>query len=295
MPDPNSLQRAARQLQTFEALEAHIGEQYPELSKRLQQSARFLLDHPQEVAFGTVAALADKAGVTPSTMIRFANALGFSGFSEMQKLFRSRLVEAEPDYNERIRVAREVTGTSPSVNELLMNFAEANLQALAQLPHRVPTQDIERALDLMQAAEAIHLLGARRSFVVSSYLAYSLRHVAKRAFLMDGMGAMYREQAEAVSERDCLLVTSFAPYAEEVQNAVRSVRERGVPIILITDSSLSPLTRQADVALVVNEAEVQGFRGLTSTLCLAQVLAIGLGVRNEANMATDSQKLQIEN
>ncbi|MDI6002342.1 MurR/RpiR family transcriptional regulator [Cobetia pacifica] len=283
MAEITPLQTTARQIESFESLEAHISQQYPSLSRRLQQSARFLLEHPQEVAFGTVAGLAEKADVTPSTLIRFANALGFSGFSEMQKLFRARLVEAEPSYSERIRVAREVTGESPGAHELLRSFSAANQQALGELPGRIAPKDIERALDLLEAAEAVHLLGARRSFVVSSYLAYSLRHIAKRAFLMDGMGAMYREQAEAISRQDCLLVTSFAPYAEEVQSAVHVARERGTPTILITDSSLSPLTHHADVVLVVNEAEVQGFRGLTSTLCLAQALAIGLGVRQQGS------------
>ena len=79
--------------QSYRELETLITAEYATLSKRLQQTARFMLDHPQEVALATVAKIAEQADVTPSTLIRLANSLGFKGFSEMQQLFRSRLVD----------------------------------------------------------------------------------------------------------------------------------------------------------------------------------------------------------
>ena len=83
--------------QSYRELEKLITAEYATLSKRLQQTARFMLDHPQEVALATVAKIAEQADVTPSTLIRLANSLGFKGFSEMQQLFRSRLVDELPN------------------------------------------------------------------------------------------------------------------------------------------------------------------------------------------------------
>lgn len=266
---------------SFEELEARITEDYPSLSRRLQQTARFLLDHPQEVAFATVATLAQEAEVTPSTLIRFANSCGFKGFSEMQRLFRSRLVDELPNYTERIRAVRSATGETPDSMQLLWEFADANREVLEQLPGRTDPRSLERALDILEQAEAIHVLGARRSFVVASYMTYALHHIEKRAALVNGLGGMYGEQVRAIGPEDALVVVSYSPYAEESRQSAEQARERGIPLVVITDSNLSPVGRLADVALVVHEAEVKSFRGLTASLCLAQTLAISLGVRQD--------------
>lgn len=267
--------------QEFSELEARIAEAYPTQSRRLQQTARFLLDHPQEVAFATVARLAEQAGVTPSTLIRFAHSFGFNGFSEMQQLFRGRLMDELPNYAERIRAVRTATGETPDSTQLLWEFADANRAVLEELPGRIDPTDLEAALDLLEQAEAVHVMGARRSFVVASYLTYALHHIDKRTFLINGQGGMYREQIRSIGGEDALLLVSYSPYAEESQEVAKQAKERGIPLVVITDSSLSPLTRLADVALIVHEAEVKSFRGLTASLCLTQTLAIALGIRQD--------------
>lgn len=267
--------------QSYRELETLITAEYATLSKRLQQTARFMLDHPQEVALATVAKIAEQADVTPSTLIRLANSLGFKGFSEMQQLFRSRLVDELPNYTERIRAVRSATGETPDSTQLLWEFADANRAVLEQLPSRIDPESLEKALDIFEKAHAIHVMGARRSFMVASYMTYALAHVDKPALLVNGLGGMYGEQLRAMSQHDALLTISFSPYAEESQKACEDAHQRGLPIVVITDSTLSPLARFADVAFVVNEAEVKSFRSLTASLCLAQALAIALGVRQD--------------
>lgn len=267
--------------QSFATLEERITADYPTLSRRLQQTAKFLLDHPQEVAFATVAQLAQQAGVTPSTLIRFSNSFGFSGFSEMQQLFRSRLFDELPNYSERIRAVRSATGDELDSAQLLWEFATANQEVLNQLPGRINAQHLEQALDIFENARTIHVMGARRSFVVASYMTYALHHIEKPAFLINGLGAMYGEQIKAASPEDALLVVSFAPYAQESQEVAEQAHQRGIPLVVLTDSTLSPLVRFADVSFLVHEAEVKSFRGLTASLCLTQTLAIALGVRQD--------------
>lgn len=267
--------------QTYRELETLITAEYATLSKRLQQTARFMLDHPQEVALATVAKIAEQAEVTPSTLIRLANSLGFKGFTEMQQLFRSRLVDELPNYTERIRAVRSATGETPDSTQLLWEFADANRAVLEQLPSRIDPESLEKALDIFEKAHAIHVMGARRSFMVASYMTYALAHVDKPALLVNGLGGMYGEQLRAMSQHDALLTISFSPYAEESQKACEDAHQRSLPIVVITDSNLSPLARFADVVFVVNEAEVKSFRSLTASLCLTQTLAIALGVRQD--------------
>ncbi|GAB3338824.1 MurR/RpiR family transcriptional regulator [Chromohalobacter beijerinckii] len=265
----------------FEELERRVTEDYPSLSRRLQQTARFVLDNPQEVAFSTVAKLAGQAGVTPSTLIRFSNSFGFTGFSEMQKLFRERLVNELPNYAERIRAVRNATGSMPNSTQLLWEFSEANRDILEVLPSRINPDSLELALDILENAEIVHVLGVRRSFVVASYFSYAMQHINKRTFLIDGLGGMHLEQVRSVGKNDALLVVSYSPYAPEAQEASAHAKELGIPLIVMTDSNLSPLARLADVTIIFQEAEVKSFRSLTASLCLAQTIAISLGIRKD--------------
>ncbi|ANG63411.1 Fe-S cluster assembly protein HesB [Marinobacterium aestuarii] len=267
--------------QTLADLKSAIADQHSVLSKRLRQVAQYVMDNPNAIAFGTVAVIAKDASVHPSTLVRFANAFGYSGFSEMQRLFQQKLIQESPSYTERIRIAREELGddSRDTPLQLLSQFAGASAVALDQLCESISEEDLERAVDILAAAEATHVVGVRRAFVVATYFAYALRHIDRRAYLIDGVGGMYAEQGGAIGKRDAIIATSFHPYAPETQDVAKAAVERGVPLILITDSQLSPLAALASVCFVVRDAEVHGFRALGSTLCLAQALSISLAYR----------------
>lgn len=260
-------------------LKEAIKREHPSLSKRLRQVAEFVIDSPSDVAFGTVAVLSEQAGVHPSTWVRFANAFGFTGFSEMQKLFQQSLMEESPNYQDRIRMARTTLGTDDhdqSPYRLLVRFSEANAIALQHLADMTSSAELEKAITILANAQAAHIVGVRRAFVVASYFAYALRHIDRKAYLVDGVGGMYKEQASSLDQNDVLIAVSFHPYAEETQLVAKAAAAKGVPLIVITDNQISPLASIASVSFVVKEAEIDTFRSLSSSLVLAQALSIGL-------------------
>lgn len=258
-----------------------ITEQFPKLSRRLQDIARFALDNPRDLAIETVAVIARRAGVQPSAMIRFANTFGFSGYSEMQRVFQSALLERVPSYNERMRqsMAMDDSGSPNNASEILQEFCASNVVSLRHLADVVPPAQLETALDMLSEAQVIHLLALRRSFPVAAYLAYALSHSERRAHLLTGTAGLLGEQAGLMTPADLLLTVSATPYAPETVATVEQAARRGVPIIAITDSPVSPIARLATLSFCVHDAELRGFRSLTATLCLAQSLAVGLALR----------------
>ena len=98
-------------------LQDEIRRRYDTLSKRLKQVARYILDNSNSVAFDTVASIAQQADVPPSTLIRFANAFGFSGFNEMKQMFKQHLMEETANYTERARLFRQTTSDESSPPE----------------------------------------------------------------------------------------------------------------------------------------------------------------------------------
>ncbi len=259
-------------------LNAEITEKFSELSKRLQQVAKYILDSPNEIAFGTVAVIAKDASVHPSTLIRFSHAFGFTGFSDMQKIFQKNLLQESPNYEERIKLIKDdssLDGEDAGIR-LLEQFSQANSLALNNLIKNISQQDLERAREILSQADSIHVKAVRRSFPIASYLAYLFNHINLRCFLLDGVGGMHKEQDHLIRGNDAVIVISFYPYADETQQTIDNAVARGNPVIVFTDSPLSPLAKQASVCFVVKEAEVHSFRSLTSTMCLVQSLAISL-------------------
>ena len=127
---------------------------------------------------------------------------------------------------------------------------------------------------MIRAANAVYIVGLRRSFPVAAYLAYALRHVDKRAYLLDGVAGMLGEQSTMLGSKDLLIATSFAPYAPETVEIVAAAKQRKTRIIAITDSRLSPIAARRTSCFEIKDAEVRQFRSLTASLCLAQTLVI---------------------
>ncbi|MDC9614021.1 MurR/RpiR family transcriptional regulator [Xenorhabdus khoisanae] len=263
-------------------LQEQVRSRYGELSKRLQQVARYVLDNTNSVAFDTVAVIAKEADVPPSTLIRFANAFNFSGFNEMKQLFRMNLVEETASYTDRARLFKELDGAHQLPEEpqhILQEFAHSNAQAMQQLAARTPAEDLNKAVNLLASAHNIYIIGLRRSFSVASYLAYALSHLECRPMLIDGLGGMFREQMNMVGPKDVVVSISFTPYAEETVMVSERAAKAGAKQIVITDSQISPLASFSDVCFVVKEAQVDAFRSQSATLCLVQSLTVALAYR----------------
>jgi DNA-binding MurR/RpiR family transcriptional regulator len=267
-----------------EKLRAEIVKRHDQLSPRLQQVAKYVLDNPSDMALQTLAVIAERSNVQPSTIVRFAKTFGYEGASQMQELFRDEMLAQppSPSYAERIRqFNRRGTSGALAARDLLQEFADSNILALEHLKDSVRKADLERAVDLIRAATAVYIVGLRRSFPVASYLAYALRHVDKRAYLFDGVAGMLSEQSSLLTNKDLLIAISFHPYAKETAEVAAVARERSSRIIAITDSRLSPIAAGADLCFEIKDAEVRQFRSLTASLCLAQTLVISYALEME--------------
>lgn len=269
----------AKDVQTYEELKEAIAQAYPSLPNQLQRIARFALDKPDELALGTVAAVAGSAGVQPSAMIRFANAVGFSGFSQMQQVFRGHLIERSSSYRERIDQLRRAGRSSSEGSGVLHQFVGEAVAELGHLEENVRPADMAAAVALICGAARVHVLAQRRAFPVACYLAYALGQLELRTHLLDGVGGMLAETLRSIADDDVLIVASFQNYSQDVIDAAAAAHERGIPVVALTDSALSPLKPSARVCFELGEGSRQAFRSLVAPLCLAQALVVSAGHR----------------
>lgn len=263
---------------TYEDLKDAITRAYPDMSKQLQRIARYALEKPHDLALGTVAAVAGQTAVQPSAMIRFANALGYRGFSDMQQVFRGHLVERSASYRERIDHLRrkQLNGQRAPAGVLHQLVGDA-VAELGGLEEGIREADLKAAVRLIAGAERIHVLAQRRAFPVACYLAYALGQLELKTHLLDGAGGMLRENLRSIAATDVLLVASFRHYSPEVVEAAQACAGRRVPVIAITDGPLSPLVAPARVCFELADDSTKPFRSLVGPLCLAQALVMSTG------------------
>lgn len=258
---------------TVDEFHVRLGSVSEALPRRLRQCADYIAANSDRIAVSTVAELAAGADVPPSALMRFCQIMGFSGYSEMQKLFRDAYVPGWPDYATRLRNLHEAGAGSPTA--LLAEFVEAGRLSLEALAKSADDAALVASVDLLAKAEIVHVMGLRRAFPVATYLAYVFEKMQVPAILHDSVGKL--DHRFSLRRGDALLAITFAPYSEETLALVRDARERGLPVVGLTDRTTSPLVRLSDAALLVPEVDFGAFRSLSATIALALALAVAVG------------------
>lgn len=263
---------------SFDTLRHQIRNAYDGLSPHLQRVAQHALDDPNAFALETVATLSGRSGVQPSTMIRFAKEFGFSGFSEMQEVFKVRLIEGAPAYRERIfehkRQLAETTQEDPLA--VLHGFCDASALCLEQLKDTISGDDLRTAVQMLREAKHIYVVGQRRAFPIAAYIAYGLVRLERRCQLLDFVGGMVLQQVATMRSDELLVAVSFSEYAPSVVEVVRDAHIRGIPTLTITDLPSSPLAKHGTLWFTVDNADVHQFKPIAGAIALVQSLIIAL-------------------
>lgn len=210
----------------------------------------------------------------------------------MQRLFRDGLLSANAalGYGERVRRFSESVSQTAAGDGLLAEFVQGNILALQNLNETVTEQDMRAAVDAIAKAAVVHVVGFRRAFPISSYLAYSLQQLGKHVQFIDGVGGLARPQANTIAADDLLIAVSFHPYAQETVELVDVAVSKSAAILAISDSRVSPIAKRATVALQVQDSEVRNFRSLAASMCLAQAVAIGFAFEAEGKRGKRKSK-----
>jgi DNA-binding MurR/RpiR family transcriptional regulator len=258
---------------SVEEFRARLADILDDLPRRLRQCADYIAANTDRIAVSTVAELAAGADVPPSAVMRFCQILGFSGFSEMQRLFREAYSPGWPDYSTRLKNLKEGGAGSPTA--LLAEFIEAGRQSLEALAKSADEVALQQAVAVLAGADTVHIVGLRRAFPVASYLAYVFEKMYVPAMLHDGVGKL--DHRFALRPNDAVLAITFAPYSEETLTLAQDAKTRGLPVVALTDRMTSPLVRFSDAILTVPEVDFGAFRSLSATIAMAIALAVAVG------------------
>ncbi len=246
------------------------------LPKRLRQCAAFTRRHLHLIAVSTVAEMAEASGVAPSAYMRFCQALGFTGYSEMQALFRTQFTEFRPGYEARLAT---VDAGKAGIGRLLADFSETGHKSLLSLANTVTSDALQRTSQGLAGARIVHVVGLRRAFAVASSISYLFGKMDVASVLHGGSGLL--DSSAAIQTGDAVLAITYAPFSPETLSLASVAADRGVPVYGLTDSSDCPLSSFAAELLVAREDEIGALRALNASITLTTVLAVAVGALRE--------------
>jgi len=267
--------RPAKVPHNYEGVINLITAAYPELSPGYQLIARFFTQNPNVIALESINAIAAKCAVHPSSLVRFAQSLGYTGFKQLQAVFQTRLATAAPGFRERIGALESELSQNESRGNLglLKGLVVRDIAALQGLLDSATEASLADAARLIAGAQTVYIAGQLRSEPIATLMRYLLTMLQRRVVLLDPAGGLAQEMALTMSGKDVLISIAFRHYAKEVVAISETATANAVPVIAITDSQLSPLAKGAAVLFTIPEDEYTFSRSLAAPMCLVQCLA----------------------
>ena len=237
---------------SYEELRAVLSSGTARLPKKLRQVAIHLWQHPTAVALGTVTSVASEAGVQPSTMVRFAQAFGYTGFSDLQDVFKAHLQDGGRSRD------RWESGSSSEAARLVDGFTGSAATALAHVRDRLDLAQFEVMSETLAAADFIYIIGSKRAFSLVNYVSLALANLGVRNLSLDNVGSTAFELLRCAATSDAVLAVSFTPYNSITPELAASAAQRGVPVVSLTDSAFSPLVAVSKAYVEVIERASRG-------------------------------------
>jgi DNA-binding MurR/RpiR family transcriptional regulator len=266
---------------SYEELRAVLSSGSMRFPRQLRQVAIYLSQNPSDVALGTVVEIAQSARVQPSTLVRFAQSLGYPGFSDLQEIFKDYVKINWPETRDRETAAAAPGAMSDPDFRIVAGLVKASVSSLTRLPEKIDRAIFSKVADLMAGAETIYLVGSKRAFPVTIYMALALSQLGVKNSLVDNVGSTAFEQIGFASPQDVVFTISFSPYNSITPALAVAAGQKGATILAITDSPLSPLAPLSLAWLEINESDFGGFRSLAATMAVGMSLVLAVAQRRQ--------------
>ncbi|MGL4291059.1 MAG: MurR/RpiR family transcriptional regulator [Phreatobacter sp.] len=275
-------------------LTAHLTEGFDTLPPQLQSAARWVLDHPADVALLTTREQAKRAGLTPATLTRLAQRLGLAGYDALRQAFAASIRRRPDSFHGRAAelISRhDDTGDAALVADMV-GALDAHLAALAS-PDSAAR--LTAAADLIAGAERVFCFGLRSAFPAAFMFDYIRALLGSASVLADAAGGRGVDALRGIGPGDILFAVTVKPYTRLTLQAAEFARDRGATIVALTDSMLSPLAKLAQAVVLVRTETPSFFHTMTPAFaaveCLAALVAARQGDRALQALAGSENQL----
>lgn len=240
-----------------------------ELSPQRRKAAKYLIDHPDEIAVVPLRQLAQNADVKTSTLVRVASAIGYPNFSQFRLPFRASMRIASDHISER---ARRLKSHGDSKGHLYAGMADATVTNLEMLFSQVDAARLTATAKSIISARRVVISAVGSCFPLAHYFHYVARMALSNVCVTPQAGGLPVDDLIELGPKDVILLISFKPYRRETIDAALLAKKQGATVVAITDSRTSPIAIPADTVFVVPTETPQFFPSISAAVALLETL-----------------------
>ena len=265
-----------------------INNLYSTFSKGQKKIANAIINDYDKVAYMTAAKLGSLVGVSESTVVRFANELGFEGYSEFQRGIQE-LVRTKLTPNQRIEVTKQRMGSG----DILENVMESDMNKIRYTLERINKAAFNKAVDLILSARNIYVMGARSTEPLALVLKYNLSLIFDNVkFVQPTSTAEVFEQMFNIGSDDVLIAFSFPRYSSKMISAVKYAKQNNAGVVVFTDSEISPLAEFATCLLTAQSDMASFMDSLVAPISIINAIIVAITGKREKEITSRFDKLE---
>ena len=259
-----------------EALKGKILEAYQRLPANQQRVADFILKQPHDLAFLTTDSLSKALKVSKATIVRFAQSLGYQGFTELQNevLDAVQSTIRAPD-----RYMIELGKLKP--DETLTLVARHEVHNIDRTVHYIDRSTFSGAVEVLLSARRVYTMGIGVSSLLAEVLSYELNQVGLESQALTSGKLRFVEHLALARRGDVVVGFSFPPYSKETIDAAKYARQRGLSVVTITDKLTSPITFHANHVLAVQTENMLHTNSISAISVVINALVTDVALKNK--------------
>jgi DNA-binding MurR/RpiR family transcriptional regulator len=262
-------------------------EQQHSLTPKGQILGKYVLDHPRKAVFMTTKELAETCHVSEATVVRFVSQLGYEAYSVFQQALRD-FVDTELTLLDRT----DLSGIKGPGTDRLSRVLYEEMDNLKQFFESIDMDDLNKVVDYLEKSKSIYVIGSRLSYTFAYYLGWSLTKVRPNVRILKGSDSAAIDWLSIAEPRSLAVIIATSRYPNELIKLGKIVRRLDHTLLVITDSSLCPLTQFAHLSLVAPSKHIPFIGSPTTISCIINYLVLELASRNGDQLKIHQEKLE---
>lgn len=250
-----------------------IKSEFSKLSKGQKLIANFILENYDKAAFMTAATLGESINVSESTVVRFANRLGYEGYRELQNDLQE-LIKNKLTTIQRLNIAES---KYPENSKPLAKIMERDMDNIKKTISEMDEESFDKAVDVVLNAKKKYIVGLRSSSFLAGYLGFYLKFILDDVHVIKSESNDIFEQLLRITPDDVIIIITYPRYSRRVMEVLGFAKERKTPIITITDSMISPSAKEADISLIGISDMLSFVDSLVAPMSLINAFIISMG------------------
>ncbi|MBQ3786751.1 MAG: MurR/RpiR family transcriptional regulator [Lachnospiraceae bacterium] len=264
-----------------------LNKKYPSFSKGQKKIADYVRENPDEAAFLTAAGISEKTGVSESTVVRFAVAMGYKGFPEFQEALSKML-------RDKLSLKEQVAGSNNiGKTQLFASVMSSDMSLVADTVSGTDPVLFNAAVDMLCNAKRIYIIGIRQEAALAAHLAFylNLMFMDARAVNTSHVGELF-EQLISLDENDVVVGISFPRYSVRVLRALEYASTKKAGIITITDDADSPVRMYSSVNLPASSKTHSILQSMTAPFSLINALVVAISIKKGDKLMDSLKELE---